>query len=106
MRVLLRREILCLLLRGGIEANPGPRYPCGGSGKEVGKGFSCACCMCGVWWHSKCSGLSARIIRGMSASHTWACAACSAGPEEDVGCLQVDEDGCVGEWVGGDEGGG
>ena len=76
-RVMSKWEIDCLLLRGCVEWNPGPRFPCGGCSKEVSKGLSIACSMCGVWWHSKCSGLDGRVIRRMSASHNWVCRKCS-----------------------------
>ena len=73
--------LLCLLLSGQVELNPGPRppkYPCGDCGKAVvygkGKG-SIACDTCDRWFHRECLNMNTVIFEAQ-ANLSWHCCCC------------------------------
>ena len=54
-----------------IASDPGPRFPCGSCGDNVGRA-SVQCRRCGFWYHRRCTNLSVDDLRCLS-SGEWLC---------------------------------
>ena len=66
-----------MLILGGIEPNPGPRFPCGVCGAGVGvNSYKCSGCL--LWVHARCSLLPSS--RAYTGENSWLCPSCSPQP--------------------------
>ena len=72
---------VCLLLKGGIEPNPGPRrpkFPCTVFSKAC-KTECIACDACNQWVHRTCIGMSTTEFSRLGWSEeTWSCPSCAS----------------------------
>ena len=73
--------ILCLLLSGQVEVNPGPqgrtpKFPCGECGKAVTwTGRSVACDRCDKWYHKECLAMTTVNFNALP-NTSWECCNC------------------------------
>ena len=65
-----------LLIRAGIETNPGPRWNCCICRKPLNKQGSVRCSKCGKYAHYKCTPFS----NASHASYNWSCTQCTNQP--------------------------